>query len=107
MYAMNSLSLKFCKKNLDKSGDVMRALQQKYPDLPIEVSDCLKVCGLCTDVPFVLRNNAIVHGRNPRDLYLKLERGMRPFFRPEPIPGTAAAMALQSGEEAEDTPTKA
>ncbi|WP_170086851.1 DUF1450 domain-containing protein [Kyrpidia spormannii] len=94
---MSSLSLKFCKKNLEKSGDVLRALQEKYPDLKIEVSDCLDVCGLCTDVPFVLRNNAIVHGRNARDLYLKLERGMQPFFRREPIPGTAAAMALNSG----------
>ncbi|CAB3391928.1 protein of unknown function [Kyrpidia spormannii] len=30
---MSSLSLKFCKKNLEKSGDVLRALQEKYPDL--------------------------------------------------------------------------
>ncbi|MBX6394249.1 MAG: DUF1450 domain-containing protein [Alicyclobacillaceae bacterium] len=91
---MNSLSLKFCKKNLDKSGDVMRALQEKYPDLRVEVVDCLNVCGLCTDVPFALRNNAIVHGRNPKDLYMKLERGMQPLLRTVPLPGTAAAMAL-------------
>jgi uncharacterized protein YuzB (UPF0349 family) len=100
--AMNSLSLKFCKKNLDKSGDVMRALQEKYPDLRIEVDECLNVCGLCTDVPFALRNNAIIHGKNPKDLYIKLERGMQPLLRSVPLPGTAAAMALaaqDSGQE--------
>ncbi|MDI3327408.1 MAG: DUF1450 domain-containing protein [Alicyclobacillaceae bacterium] len=101
---IQSLSLKFCKRNLERSGEVLQALREKYPDLSIEVADCLEVCGLCTDVPFVLRNNGIVHGRNPRDLYLKLENGMEPLFREDPLPGTAAAKALSGAGRREPDP---
>jgi uncharacterized protein YuzB (UPF0349 family) len=82
---VSSLSLKMCKKNLEKySQPVLDLLQKEYPDLTIEIEDCLDVCGLCSDVPFVLRNNAIVHGRDARDLYYKLEKGMQ-FLKRTPV----------------------
>ena len=78
MFVLSTLSLKMCKKNLEKySQSVYDLLSKEYPDQAIEVVDCLDVCGLCSDVPFLIRNNAIVHGRDPRDLYYKVERGMR------------------------------
>lgn len=76
---MSSLSLKFCKKNLElHSQSVYDALKERYPDEKIEVVDCVgtQFCSTCSDVPFVLRNNAVVGGRTARDLYYKLERGM-------------------------------
>lgn len=76
---MSSLSLKFCKKNLElHSQSVYEALKERYPNEKIEVVDCIgeQFCGLCTDVPFALRNNAVVGGRTARDLLYKLERGM-------------------------------
>lgn len=76
---MSSLSLKFCRKNMQLySQSVYDTLKERYPNEKIEVVDCAgeQICGLCTDVPFVLRNNAVVAGRTAKDLYYKLERGM-------------------------------
>nr|WP_156807503.1 DUF1450 domain-containing protein [Effusibacillus pohliae] len=76
---MSSLSLKFCKKNLEHhSQSVYDALKERYPNEKIEVVDCVgkEFCATCTDVPFAIRNNALVGGRTPRDLFYKLERGM-------------------------------
>lgn len=73
----STLSMVFCKKNLElHSQSVYDLLKEQYPDVSIEVKDCVDKCGLCTDVPFVLRNNAVVAGRDPRDLYNKLEKGL-------------------------------
>lgn len=76
---MSSLSLKFCKKNLERhSQSVYDKLKEQFPDEKIEVVDCAgkEICGFCTDVPFAIRNNALVGGRNERDLFYKLTRGM-------------------------------
>jgi uncharacterized protein YuzB (UPF0349 family) len=82
---VSSLSLKMCKKNLEKySQPVLDLLQKEYPDIEIDIEDCVDVCGLCSDVPFLLRNNAIVHGRDARDLYYKLEKGMQ-FLKNQPV----------------------
>lgn len=82
------VSVSFCKKNLELYGDsVLRALQNEYPDAEIEIKDCLDHCGTCTDVPFVLRYGGLVNGRDPRDLFRKVERGMR-FLKRPPLPGT-------------------
>jgi uncharacterized protein YuzB (UPF0349 family) len=88
-----SMSLKWCRKNLEHySQCVHEVLKEEYPDVPMEVVDCADVCSLCTDVPFALRNDAIVHARDPRGLYHKLKQGMSFFERP-PLPGTYAALA--------------
>lgn len=92
---MSSLSLKFCKKNLDLySQSVYDALKDRYPNEKIEIVDCAgeHLCGLCTDVPFAIRNNAVVGGKTARDLFYKLERGMEFLNNP-------------SGEES-DPPTE-
>ncbi len=76
---MSSLSMKFCKKNLDLySQSVYDALKERYPNEKIEIVDCAgeQLCGLCSDVPFAIRNNAVVGGKTARDLFYKLERGM-------------------------------
>ncbi|GIM48243.1 hypothetical protein DNHGIG_37920 [Collibacillus ludicampi] len=76
---MSSLTLKFCKKNLELySQSVYDKLKEQYPNEKIEIVDCAgkEICGLCADVPFAIRNNAIVGGRTPRDLFYKLTRGM-------------------------------
>ncbi len=87
---MSTLSFVFCKKNLELyTQPVYDLLKQEYPDLAIEVKDCVGAehCGLCADVPFVMRNNAVVAGRDPRDLYDKLARGLE-YLTKDPLPGT-------------------
>lgn len=98
----SSMGLKWCKKNLEHfSQPVYDMLREEYPDLPMEVADCVDVCGLCTDVPFALRNNAIVCARDARGLYVKLKQGMS--FMTEPaLPGTYAAVVAQAATEQVD-----
>ncbi len=85
-----SYNIVFCQKNLDLySQSVYDLLKQQYPDVDIQVKDCVDKCGMCTDVPFALRDNALVGGRDARGLYRKLERGMQFLSRP-PLPGTCS-----------------
>lgn len=85
----SSLHIVFCKKNLElHSQSVYDLLKQEYPDIEIEVKDCVDHCGICTDVPFAMRNDAVVGGRDPRDLYMKLEKGMK-FLQAAKLPGTS------------------
>ena len=85
----SSLSIVFCKKNLELySQSVYDALKETYPDAQIEVKDCVDMCGTCTDIPFAIRNNALIGGRDPQGLYRKLERGMS-FLSSPTLPGTA------------------
>jgi len=68
----------FCQKNLEKfSQRVYDAYTSKYPDEKVDIKDCAgkDLCSLCFDVPFVIRNGAIVHARDERDLYFKLVSG--------------------------------
>lgn len=87
------MSLKWCKKNLEHfSQPVYDALQEEYPDLVMETADCVDLCGLCTDVPFVLRNNAVIGARDAKGLYAKLKQGMS-FLTEPALPGTFAALS--------------
>ena len=86
----SSFNIVFCQKNLQLySQSVYDLLKQQYPDVVIEVKDCVDKCGMCTDVPFAIRDNALVGGRDARGLYRKLERGMQFLARP-PLPGTCS-----------------
>lgn len=74
----SSVKMVFCQKNLEKfSQRVYDAYTSKYPDEKVEIKDCAgkDLCSLCFDVPFVIRNGAIVHARDERDLYFKLTSG--------------------------------
>ena len=88
----SSLSLTFCKKNLELySQPVLDALQENYPDIKIEIKDCVDLCGTCTDIPFALRYGALVGGKDPLDLYRKLLKG-RTFLDNPKLPGTAGCV---------------
>ncbi|KYP80464.1 DUF1450 domain-containing protein [Ferroacidibacillus organovorans] len=90
-----AVQLTFCKKNLALySQSVLEAISHDYPDVEIELKDCADVCGTCTDIPFALRNGALIGGRDPRDLYKKLERGMR-FLSEDKLPGTAGYVEVK------------
>lgn len=83
------------------SQSVYDYFKEKYPNEKIEVVDCagLDICGLCTDVPFAVRNNALVGGRTARDLLYKLERGMvflETLPQPEQAPAEAAVPAKET-----------
>jgi uncharacterized protein YuzB (UPF0349 family) len=95
----NSMSLKWCKKNLQlHSQAVYDLITKEHPEVESEVVDCTDTCALCTDVPFAIRNNAIVHARDPRGLYMKLERGFG--FESKPVlPGTYEDSAAKAAEE--------
>lgn len=101
---MSSLSLKFCKKNLElHSQSVYDALKERYPNEKIEIADCVgtEFCSTCADVPFALRNNALVGARTARDLLFKLERGMEFIDRlpaPKPVAESKAAEAPAAKE---------
>ncbi|GGI95431.1 hypothetical protein GCM10010885_01290 [Alicyclobacillus cellulosilyticus] len=89
----SSLNIRWCQRNLDKFGrDVYELLREQYPDVEMSIEPCLDACGLCTDVPFALRNQAVVAARDPRGLYAKLERGMSFFSKPA-LPGTYAFLS--------------
>lgn len=51
------------------------------------IEDCTDTCGLCTDVPFAIRNNAVVGARDARGLYKKLIQGVSFIDKPA-LPGT-------------------
>lgn len=86
----SSMSLKWCKKNLTKHSNAVKdAISQEHKDFECEVSECVDFCGLCTDVPFALRNGSIVAARDARGLYVKLERGFGFLSKPA-LPGTYA-----------------
>ncbi|MDQ0188460.1 YuzB family protein [Alicyclobacillus cycloheptanicus] len=96
-----TMSVKWCKKNLEHySQHVYEMLKEEYPDVPMEVADCVDHCGLCTDVPFAMRNNAVIGGRDPRGLYMKLKQGMAFLSKPA-LPGTYAAVTAEAGDTAE------
>ncbi len=97
------MSLKWCKRNLERhSQQVYDMIKEEYPDIEMEIVDCANACGLCPDVPFALRNNAVMAARDKRGLYIKLKKGMK-FLTAEPLPGTyAAAAALRKDAAVED-----
>jgi len=99
------MSLKWCKKNLEHySQSVFDLLEAEYPELEMEIADCVDMCGLCTDVPFALRNNAVIGARDARGLYAKLKQGMS-FLTAEALPGTyAAVVAVQEDHQEEEQP---
>jgi uncharacterized protein YuzB (UPF0349 family) len=95
------MGLKWCKRNLEKhSQQVYDMLREEYPDIEMEIVDCANACGLCPDVPFALRNNAVIAARDKRGLYVKLKKGME-FITAEPLPGTYAAAVATTMKEAE------
>jgi uncharacterized protein YuzB (UPF0349 family) len=92
----SSMSLKWCKRNLAQhSGRVYDMIREEYPEIEMEVVDCANVCGLCPDVPFVVRNNSVMAARDERSLYVKIKKGME-FLSSEPLPGTYAAAVAAS-----------
>lgn len=102
----SSMSLKWCKKNLEHySQAVYDLIAEEYPDIEMEVADCVDVCGLCTDVPFAMRNGAIVSARDARGLYAKLKQGMS-WMEREALPGTYAAVAATAASETKDESEK-
>lgn len=95
------MSIKWCKKNLEHySQSVYDMLREEFPDVEMEVVDCVDHCGLCTDVPFAMRNNAVVGARDPRGLYMKLRQGME-FMNKTPLPGTYGAVVTAGADSAE------
>lgn len=96
--ASSSMSIKWCKKNLEHySQNVYDLLHEEFPDVEMEIVDCVDHCGLCTDVPFAMRNNAVVGARDPRGLYMKLRQGME-FMNKAPLPGTYGAVVSAGAE---------
>lgn len=97
---MSSLKLQFCKRNMELySQTVYDYLKEKYPNEKIDVVDCAgtEICAFCTDVPFAVRNNALVGAKTAIDLLYKLERGME-FL--ENLPSQAKEMKLPEKTEA-------
>lgn len=95
------MTLKWCRKNLEAhSQAVYDLILEEYPHVQCEVADCVDKCGLCTDVPFAIRNNATILARDPRGLYAKLKQGFG-FLEKPPLPGSYDyAMAQQAAESA-------
>jgi uncharacterized protein YuzB (UPF0349 family) len=123
----SSIKWVFCKQNIERhQAEAFEAFKSKYPDEKIEVKECAgaDLCSLCRDVPFCVRNGAIVHAGTERDLYWKLDSGMEftrgkmlvdiPLAPPAPPkeaaakPAAAAAKpAAASAQKAEEAPKAA
>jgi uncharacterized protein YuzB (UPF0349 family) len=101
------MSMKWCKKNLERySQSVYDLLKEEYPDLEMEIADCVDACGLCTDVPFALRNNAVVSARDARGLYVKLKKGMS-FMTGPALPGTYESVIAKAANLSKDEASSA
>lgn len=97
----DSMNLKWCKKNLElHSQAVYDAIIQEHPDAVCEIVDCADKCNLCTDVPFAVRNNASISGRDARGLYVKLTRGFSYQTKPS-LPGTFSDVSSKTHDEEE------
>ncbi|MGZ4135274.1 MAG: DUF1450 domain-containing protein, partial [Tumebacillaceae bacterium] len=75
----SSVKFVFCKQNIEKfQKRAFEAFTSKYPDEKIDIKECAgtDLCSLCMDVPFAMRNGAIVHAKVEQDLYCKLDSGM-------------------------------
>lgn len=95
-----SLSLKWCRRNLERQSQaVLDLLHEEYPDVEMEVVDCVgkEHCGLCTDVPFAMRNGAFINARDARGLYARLKQGMD-FAQKPVLPGTYADVMAGTAE---------
>lgn len=102
----STMSIKWCKKNLQHHSQAVHdALQEEFPDVEMEVVDCVDHCGLCTDVPFAMRNNAVIGGRDARGLYMKMKQGMQ-FMSKPPLPGTYAAVMASARANESETDTE-
>jgi len=103
----SSIKWVFCKRNIDlHMPKAFEAFKSKYPDEKIDVKDCAgkDLCSLCLDVPFAIRNGAIVHAGTERDLYWKLDQGME-FLRAERLVKLPEAPPAAEGE-AKPAPAK-
>ncbi|MFD2168793.1 DUF1450 domain-containing protein [Tumebacillus lipolyticus] len=85
----SSVKWVFCKQNLEKhSQRVYDALVSKYPEEKVDIKECAgaDLCSLCMDVPFVLRNGSILHAKDERDLYFKIDSSMQFLSRERLVP---------------------
>ncbi len=83
-----TVNVKWCKKNLEHhSQAVYDLLSSAHPEFEMTVEECTETCGLCTDVPFAIRNNAVIVARDARGLYAKLAQGTS-FIEKPALPGT-------------------
>lgn len=105
----SSVKWVFCKQNLEKhSQRVYDALLSKYPEEKVDIKDCAgaDLCSLCMDVPFVLRNGSIVHAKDERDLYFKIDSSMQFLSRERlvPLPPAPPAAEKKPETKADETP---
>jgi uncharacterized protein YuzB (UPF0349 family) len=116
----SSIKWVFCKQNIERhQAEAFEAFKSKYPDEKIEVKECAgaDLCSLCRDVPFCVRNGAIVHAGTERDLYWKLDSGMEftrgkmlvdiPLAPPAPPKEAAAKPAAAAAKPAAAAAPKA
>ncbi|GMA52492.1 hypothetical protein GCM10025857_38490 [Alicyclobacillus contaminans] len=106
MSVPSAMKITWCAKNLKAhSQAVFDALQSTCPEADMQVEECVDYCGLCTDVPFALRNQAVIAARDPRGLYRKLEQGTSFLTKPA-LPGTYAAVVGGRDEQVQSQDAK-
>jgi len=66
------MKIRFCENN-DGSRVTFRRLLAECPELDIKRKKCLKNCGACKSSLFALVDGMVLRGKNPDELYLKVQ----------------------------------
>jgi len=66
------MKIRFCENNEGSRGTFKRLLVE-CPELDIKRKKCVKNCGACNSSLFVLVDGMVLRGRNPDELYLKVQ----------------------------------
>lgn len=65
------MKIRFCEHNKG-TGRIFKKLKEQHPELNIKRKDCLKECGTCKKMPFVLVEGKTVKADDGDALYEKI-----------------------------------
>ena len=65
------MKIRFCEHNKGK-GKVYRRLKEEFPDMNIKIKDCIKQCGVCSEMLAATVDKKKVTATDGDELYEKI-----------------------------------
>lgn len=65
------MKISFCDNNKGKKK-VIKALEEKYPEVEISIRKCIGKCKACKEQPIAKIKDKVVSGKDSEDLYNKI-----------------------------------
>ncbi len=69
------MKIRFCEKNKGK-GNVVKKLQQEFPDLEIKVKGCVNECDACDKKPMAIVGKERISASDGEKLYRKIVKAI-------------------------------